>query len=145
MKNKLIYVAHPYNNDNNNIEKVEKIIQSLVKQYPNYTFVSPIHTFGFLYDNNDYDTGFKYCYDLLDRCDELWVFDEEDNDWRNSRGCNREVGFSTGKGLPVYYGQFSYCKNSDKIPINNEYTVELTNNEYTVKLNRESEEDNWLI
>jgi hypothetical protein len=82
-----VYISHPYGGDEKNKAKVEKIIKNLIKEYPQHTFVSPIHCFGFMYTAVDYQTGLNWCLDLLDACNEMWVY----GDYRNSKGCTEEI------------------------------------------------------
>ena len=53
----LIYVAHPFGGKQENKDKVEKIILRLTEQFPDYTFLSPIHATGFYYFIKSYDNG----------------------------------------------------------------------------------------
>lgn len=76
IKEKVIYVAAPYGGCEGNKDRVERIIKKLVKQYPNYCFLSPIHALGFLYFEMEYNEGMEHCLTLLDLCSELWVFGE---------------------------------------------------------------------
>lgn len=95
----LVYVAHPYGGHEENKEKVEGLIKNLVLKSPHHTYVSPIHTFGFMYNTvKTYEQGMKMCTDLLAKCDVLILCD----DWRNSEGCNREKDFAEEKGIPIY-------------------------------------------
>ena len=85
----IVYVSHPYGGDIHNKEIVEDLIKWLQKQYPTYLFVSPIHTFSFLYDETEYQQGLNMCLWLLDKCDEVWVF----GDYYNSVGCMSEIAY----------------------------------------------------
>ena len=42
----LIYVAHPFNNEGSNREKVARIIDNLIYEYPEHNWLSPIHATG---------------------------------------------------------------------------------------------------
>lgn len=84
---KLIYISHPYGGKEENKLKIEGIIKELSRQYPKYVFASPIHCFGFQYNDVDYDTGLSWCLVLLDACDEMWVY----GDHLNSKGCTAEI------------------------------------------------------
>jgi guanylate kinase len=95
----VVYVAHKFQNDINNIKRVEDIINKLVELYRNYLFISPIHSFQFLYTKVDYQTGLDMCLFLLDKCDELWVFDE----YSDSIGVNGEISFSKKYKIPIKY------------------------------------------
>lgn len=82
-----IYVSHPFGGKHENILEVEQIIKDLVKANPEHTYISPIHTFGYLYNDVDYETGLRWCIELLSVCDKMYVF----GDWKRSRGCTAEV------------------------------------------------------
>lgn len=91
-----IYVSHPFGGKHENILEVENIIKELVKLNPDYTYISPIHTFGYLYDAVDYETGLQWCLELLDICDKMLVF----GDWKQSRGCTAEVLYAEMHMIP---------------------------------------------
>lgn len=102
MKGKLlkrVYVAHPYNGNTANKDKVESIVKELVKEDPNVLYISPIHATGYLYNDVDYLTGMNYCFDLLDMCDELLLCEG----WENSRGCNMEKQYAEQNGIQIKY------------------------------------------
>lgn len=87
---KIIYVSHKYGSKAENKQAVEKLIKKLVRQYPQYCFVSPIHALGFLYNEMDYDTGMEHCLTLLDVCDEMWICSEDSKGVKIEREyCNR--------------------------------------------------------
>ena len=95
----MIYVAHPFGGEQENIEKVENIIKGLLHKHPDHTFYSPLHATGFLYDSLDYLDGMDHCFEALSRCDELWLCEG----WQDSRGCNMEYAFAKGKGIPIKF------------------------------------------
>lgn len=72
----LIYCAHKYGGDPANKDKVEEIISELQLCDSENTYISPIHTFGYLYDDVTYEDGMELCYDLLNACDKLLVLSE---------------------------------------------------------------------
>lgn len=92
-----IYIAHPFLGKQKNKRKVEKIILKLIKIYPDYLFVSPIHCTGFYYFKKPYEEGMKDCYKLLEMCDQVWLFGE----WYNSRGCRLELDYAGRHGIPA--------------------------------------------
>ena len=96
---KLIYLAHPFSGKQENVDKAQKIIADLIWQMPDHTFYSPIHATGFLYNDVDYIDGMEHCFEVLGRCDELWLC----GDWKESRGCNMEYGFAKAKGIPIKF------------------------------------------
>lgn len=94
---KLIYIAHPFGGKQENIEKVQKIITDLIWQMPDHTFYSPLHATGFLYEELSYLDGMEHCFEVLSRCDELWLT----GNWRESRGCKLEFGFATERSMVI--------------------------------------------
>ena len=96
---KLIYIAHPFGGEQENVEKVEKIIKGLLHKHPDCTFYSPLHATGFMYSQLTYLGGMEHCFEVLSRCDELWLC----GDWQESRGCNMEYGFAKAKGMPIEF------------------------------------------
>ena len=75
---------------------VEDLIKKLVNEYPDYLFVSPIHSFSFLYNSVDYTTGLNMCLWLLKQCDEMWVF----GDYQESVGCMSEIAYCQNHSIP---------------------------------------------
>ncbi len=96
--NKRVYISHPYKNEEKNKAAVEEIIKQLIKDYPKHTFISPIHTFGFLYDSTEYTEGLEMCLQLLDMCDEMWVY----GDWQSSTGCICEITACKSFDIPYF-------------------------------------------
>lgn len=91
----LIYVSHPYGGDPLNKYDIEDIIERLVEENPHNTYISPVHCFGFMYEDVEYEQGLQYCLNLLDVCDTMLVY----GDWQNSRGCMKEVEHAKIKGI----------------------------------------------
>lgn len=83
----LIYVAHPYGGKQTNKDDVEGIIRKLISEHPENVYISPIHTFGFLYNEVDYGKGMLMCLRLLDKCDKMLLCGE----WQTSNGCDMEI------------------------------------------------------
>lgn len=92
----MIYISHPYGNQPENKKKVEEIIRGLALSHSENTYISPIHCFGFMYHDFDYETGLEMCLNLLEKCDKMYVF----GDWENSRGCTAEVLFAEMHMIP---------------------------------------------
>jgi hypothetical protein len=96
---KKVYVAHPYLGLPENRARVEGIIIGLMQAYKDTVFISPIHTFGFLYKVLTYEEGMKLCLELLKMCDELWLCPG----WEQSRGCRIEKETAEQCGIPIRY------------------------------------------
>ena len=103
MDRKLIYVAAKYGGDKKNKELVEKAIRYFINKddesqtFQRKTYISPIHTFNFLYDDTEYLEGLDYCLSLLDKCDECYML----SNWKDSFGAKIEYGFCKGKSIPI--------------------------------------------
>ena len=80
-----VYISHEYGGKWRNKRKIGKLIKTLVYLHPDKIFVSPVHCFGFLYKSVSYDHGIEMCLELLDRCDEMWVFG------KHSKGVKLEI------------------------------------------------------
>ena len=94
---RIIYVSHPFKDRLSNLRAIESIVLALRKEYPNYLFVSPSHTFSFEYTEMSHEEGLKYCFWMLSKCDECWVF----GDWENSRGCRVEIEYCQEHHIPL--------------------------------------------
>lgn len=95
----MIYCAHKYGGSLENKRAVESIIRTLQADDTENCYVSPIHCFGFLYDELPYDVGMELCYDLLTVCDKVMVLSGP------SEGVLREVRMAHKLGMEVeYYG-----------------------------------------
>lgn len=87
----LIYVAHPYGGKEENKKAVEEKIKKLHELYNGHTFISPIHSFGFMYGwVDDYEQGMEMCIDLLNKCDGLILCEG----WEDSQGCITEKNWA---------------------------------------------------
>lgn len=95
---KKIYISHSYSGLEENKRDIEEKVKKLVKEYPNYVFISPVHTFGHLYDSYPYDTGIDLCIELLKMCDEMWIIDKG---FVNSKGVMVEREYCLCNRIPV--------------------------------------------
>lgn len=97
---KVVYISHAYGGKPENKAEVEELIKTAQKRHPNHLFISPIHAFGYLYDNVTYDAGLDMCLYLMSICEEVWVLGDE-----KSTGVKREIKHARTLGLPVYYNK----------------------------------------
>lgn len=67
-----------------------------MKERPNDTIVSPIHCFGYAYEDVSYERGLEMCLSLLEKSDLMLVY----GPWKESRGCNGEVLFAEMNMIP---------------------------------------------
>lgn len=94
---KVVYISHKFGGDKSNIKEIESTVKRFIKVYPTYLFVSPVHTFGYLYDDVNYQTGLDYTLWLLGKCDEVWV---TGNEWSSSKGVLAEIDYCKKNGVP---------------------------------------------
>ena len=87
----LVYVAHKYGNDKNNIDRAKKITHDLqVKNLAN-CYICPLLTFSHLeYGEIGFDNEMELCLDILSQCDKLIVA----SDFSNSKGVQMEIDFA---------------------------------------------------
>lgn len=98
----LVYVAHPYGGEERNKKDVENIIKCWTKTHDkNVIFISPIHAFGYMYNDFSYEVGMDMCLELLRKCDYLIVC----KGWEKSRGCNMEVDCAKENNIPIVFFQ----------------------------------------
>ena len=85
----LIYIAHKFSGDKDNIEKAKKITHDLqVKDLAN-CYVCPLLTFSHLeYGEIGYENELELCLDILSSCDLLIVASEI------SKGVQMEIDFA---------------------------------------------------
>ena len=96
---RMIYIAYLFGGEQENVDKVQAIITGLLHKHPACTFYSPLHATGFLYSQFTYLDGMEHCFEVLSRCDELWLC----GSWRDSIGCCMEYAFAKGKGIPIKF------------------------------------------
>lgn len=108
---KVVYVSHPSSGLPVNERRIAETIKILVKEYPDILFVSPVHCFGFLYNELPWDEGMSQCIGLLNLCDEVWVF----GDWQESTGCLYEVQYCKLHKIPYKIIPDGICEKSDTI------------------------------
>ena len=90
----LIYCSHKFGGLLENAKAVEMKIKRLQLADPSNTYISPIHAFGFLYNEVDYLTGLNWCLELLSKCDAMMVLSEA------SRGVTREIEYCKDNNIP---------------------------------------------
>lgn len=100
---KVIYISHKFGGDMDNIKDIERIVKNLQKENPTYLFISPCHSFGYLYDDVSYEDGLNYTLWMLNKCDEIWITGSE---WRSSIGVNKEIEFAKQYNIPICMKDF---------------------------------------
>jgi hypothetical protein len=84
------YIAHKYQGDESNIERVGEIAKKLQLENPEHAYFSPLHAFSFLgYNDIPFDDFMEICLDFLSACDVLIVASEE-----ISIGVQMEIDFA---------------------------------------------------
>ena len=117
---KIIYLSHNYGGKESNKKHIETVIKSLVKRCPDYTFLSPVHALGFLYDYISYEDGMRHCLALLDMCDECWFIDG----YNDSKGCKIEQSYCADHRIPtVLIRDCDKCEYNDKIRCDVDYCI----------------------
>lgn len=100
---KLLYISHPYGAKRENLIDISNIVSKLYSDddiYKKYCIVSPVHAFGFMYEEydkvpNGYEKGLTFCTDLLEHCDLMIVF----GDYSSSKGCKAEIELCDKLGI----------------------------------------------
>lgn len=95
----LIYCSHKFGGSLENAKAAELKIKRLQLADPDNTYISPIHTFGFMYNVLNYEDGLRLCLDLLAKCDKMVVLSDL------SRGVRAEIKFCTENEIPVEFGE----------------------------------------
>ena len=96
---KVIYISHDYGGREENKCHLEQELWRLNRMFPDYTFVSAVHCFGFQYHEMSYEAGMRHCLALLDLCDENWFVPGH----CSGRGCAIERKYSMEHRIPVKY------------------------------------------
>ena len=92
----LLYLAHKYQGDKANMERVKKIAHDLQMENPDHCIVCPLLNFSFLdYGEIGYDQEMEICLDLLSACDVLIVASDI------SDGVQKEIDFAKMVGMEV--------------------------------------------
>ena len=92
----LLYLAHKYQGNQANIERVKKIAHDLQMDNPNHCVVCPLLNFSCLgYGEIGYEQEMEICLDLLSVCDVLIVASDI------SDGMQKEIDFARMVGMEV--------------------------------------------
>lgn len=96
----IVYVAHRFGGDINNLERAKKITHDLQVADLENTYICPLLTFSHLqYGEIGYDAEMENCLDLLSVCDKLIVA----SDFLDSVGVQKEIDFANLVGMEVEY------------------------------------------
>lgn len=104
MKKKLVYICSPLRGDyEKNINAAKEICREVVTKYPDIIPIAPhIYFTQFLDDTkpNERSLGMEAGIELLDMCDELWVYGIESP----SEGMQAEMEYALKNGIKIYNG-----------------------------------------
>ena len=93
----LIYCSHKFGGKLENAKAAELKIKKLQLADPKNTYISPIHAFGFMYNDMEYDVGLKLCIDLLAKCDMMLILSEM------SKGVRAEIKYCIDNAIPIIF------------------------------------------
>lgn len=93
----LIYCSHKFGGKLENAKAAELKIKRLQLADPSNTYVSPIHAFGFMYNDVSYEDGIDMCLDLLSKCGKMVVLSEK------SKGVEEEIEYCIAARIPVEF------------------------------------------
>lgn len=94
---KVVYLSHCFGGNQDNVKHAEEVIIRLQHQFPDITFLSPLHALGYAYHLMSYDEGMRHCLALLDMADEMWLVDGYDY----SKGCLIERDYCKQYKIPM--------------------------------------------
>lgn len=96
----IVYVAHRFGGDINNLERAKKITHDLQVADLENTYICPLVAFSHLeYGEIGYDNEMENCLDLLSVCDKLIVA----SDFLTSKGVQKELDFASLVGMEVQF------------------------------------------
>lgn len=101
---KLIYVAGAYtSNPSKNMEIAEKASIELIRN--GFAVFTPHKNFYDYqkYEDVDYETYLQIDFEIISRCNAVYVLDN----WNESPGTKREIGYCDSIGIPVLYQSVS--------------------------------------
>ena len=92
----LLYLAHKYQDDKRNLDKVKRIAHDLQMDNPDHCVVCPLLNFSCLdYGEIGHEQEIEICLDLLSVCDVLIVASDI------SGGVQKEIDFAKMVGMEV--------------------------------------------
>lgn len=95
----LIYVAHEYGGDPDNVVKAVQITHDLQIADPENCYITPLLALGHIgYKEMGYEAEMALCLELLGECSKMIVASEH-----ISKGVQIEIDFCREWGIPVQY------------------------------------------
>lgn len=99
IEGQMIYVAHPYGGNEENVKKAAARLETLQEVYPHKTLFSPLHNWDWdTYDPKHQAKPMQDCLTVLKRCDAIILC----GDWHKSMGCMQEYSAAYVLGIPVF-------------------------------------------
>lgn len=95
----ILYVSHPYGGNQDNLESASKLVLMLCKNekiHRDFCIVSPVHNYGFMYNEYTHMDGMQFCLDLLAKSDIMVVF----GNYEASKGCTMEIEYCKENNIP---------------------------------------------
>lgn len=99
IEGQMIYVAHPYGGNKENIKKAAECLEELQEMYTHKTLFSPLHNWDWnAYAPNHQAKPMQDCLTVLQRCDAIILC----GDWWKSMGCMQEYAASYVLRIPAF-------------------------------------------
>ncbi len=103
----VIYISHPFQNKQSNLDEIAEIQRVCTQLYPRCAFINPVACFSNLYDITTYKDGLNLTLLLLEEmADEMWIF----GDYQSSKGCVKEIEYCAEYGIPYKHMNFESLK-----------------------------------
>lgn len=99
IEGQMIYVAHPYGGDKENVDRAAVCLGRLKEMHPYKTLFSPLHNWDWdTYDPDHQTKPMQDCLMILKRCDAVILC----GNWKKSMGCMQEYSAAYVLGIPVF-------------------------------------------
>jgi len=88
-------------NSDDNFNEINEICSNIASSHETVLPLSPAHMFSFLdiAKQEEYESALGYCLNLINDCDELWVF----GNWETSERCKKVVNMAQLLNKTVRY------------------------------------------
>ena len=101
---KTIYVSCKFGGSSERVEFCRSWIKYFIKKdkedgIEGRVYINPLDTFGWLYDDTEYQEGLNMTLKLMTMCDEVYVLPG----WETSHGCLQEIGIANYLDIPITY------------------------------------------
>lgn len=106
IKQRVIYLCHEFGGKIENRYRIANIHRRLSLKHPDICFISPVHSFGHLYNDMSYDAGMDNCLTLLDLCTDMMIFGKHSQ----SKGCLFEKEYAKLHKIPIIQMDCGNCE-----------------------------------